>query len=68
MLVHNGYKVLSDMTKLVLYLYENFKIEMTVKGMWPKTKVEEIIYLLDWYSHKFRPFMWEFYGIMTVIS
>ena len=41
---------------------------MGLSGMWPKSKVEEIIYLLDWYTHMLRPFMWEFYGIMTVIS
>ena len=27
-----------------------------------------MIYLLEWYSHKLRPFMWEFYGIMTAAS
>lgn len=23
---------------------------------------------MEWYSHKLRPFMWEFYGIMTAAS
>ena len=26
------------------------------------------MFLLDWYSCKLRPFMWEFYGIMTAAS
>jgi len=68
MLDHNGYKILSDMTKFVYYLYENFKTEILLHGLWPKQKVQEIVFLLDWYSCKLRPFMWEFYGIMTAAS
>ena len=68
MLVHKGYKILADMTKFIYYLYENFKGEMLAAGIWPKSKVEEIVYLMEWYSTKLRPFMWEFYGIMTAAS
>lgn len=68
MLVHKGYKILADMTKFIYYLYENFKGEMLFAGIWPNSKVEEIVYLMEWYSTKLRPFMWEFYGIMTAAS
>jgi len=68
MLVHNGYKILADMTKMIYYLYENFKTEILVAGLWPKTKVGDIVFVLEWYSTKLRPFMWEFYGIMTSAS
>jgi len=54
------------MPKFVLYLYENFKIEMQLSGSWPKgVSSEEMVCLFEWYSTKLRPFMWEFYGIMT---
>ena len=56
------------MTKLVYYIYECYKAELILMGLWPKSKVEEIVYLLEWYSTKLRPFMWEFYGIMTAAS
>ena len=56
------------MSKLVYYLYETNKVELTTLGLWPKYRVEEIVYLLEWYSTKLRPFMWEFYGIMTAAS
>jgi hypothetical protein len=41
---------------------------MLIAGIWPNSKVEEIVYLMEWYSTKLRPFMWEFYGIMTAAS
>jgi hypothetical protein len=56
------------MVKFIFYLYKNFKTEMIVSGMWPRNSVEELIYYLDWYSTKLRPFMWEFYGIMTATN
>ena len=68
MIVHGGYKVLSDMPKFVFYLYENFKTEMVSSGQWPKKSQDELVYYLDWYSTKLRPFMWEFYGIMTATN
>ena len=68
MIVHNGYKILADMTKFVYYLYENFKIQMTMTNIWPKNQVTHIVALLDWYSTKLRPFMQEFYGIMAAAS
>ena len=68
MIIHGGYKVLSDMPKFVFYLYENFKAEMITTGQWPKIHQEELIVYLDWYSTKLRPFMWEFYGIMTATN
>jgi len=69
MLVHNGFKILSDMPKFIFYLYENFKGEMLLHGSWPKNiSSEEIVYLFEWYATKLRPFMWEFYGIMTATS
>ena len=64
MMVHNRHKILSDMPKFIFYLYENFSVKMTSFKMWPQTKQEEVIYYLEWYSYKFRPFMWEFYGVM----
>ena len=68
MLVHKNYKILADMTKFIYYLYENFKAQMLVAKIWPTAKIEEIVYLMEWYSTKLRPFMWEFYGIMTAAS
>ena len=56
------------MTKFIYYLYENFKVQMLVAKIWPTAKIEEIVYLMEWYSTKLRPFMWEFYGIMTAAS
>lgn len=68
MIIHNGYKILSDMTKFVYYIHENFKGEMLASGVWPKGREEDIVFLLEWYSTKLRPFMWEFYGIMMSAS
>ena len=68
MITHNGFKILADMTKFVYYLQENFTVELGIHALWPKTKTDDVIYLLEWYSHKLRPFMWEFYGIMTAAS
>ena len=68
MITHNGFKILADMTKFMYYLYDHFTAELTIHGLWPKTKIDEVVYLLEWYSHKLRPFMWEFYGIMTAAS
>mmetsp|Transcript_3163 Transcript_3163/g.5280 ORF Transcript_3163/g.5280 Transcript_3163/m.5280 type:complete len:178 (+) Transcript_3163:276-809(+) len=69
MIVHNGFKILSDMPKLVFYLFENFRGELMLSGIWPKnTSVEVIMYFFEWYSTKLRPFMWEFYGIMASTS
>lgn len=56
------------MSKYVFYLYETHKGEMLAAKVWPKKKVEDIVYVLDWYSTKLRPFMYEFYGIMTAAS
>lgn len=67
-MTHNGFKIMSDMTKFIYYLYENFEAQMHMTGLWPKTIVDDIIHLLEWYSTKLRPFMWEFYGIMTAAS
>ena len=65
MLLHNGFKILSDMPKFVFYLYENFKSEMLASGTWPKNvSLDEIVYFFEWYSTKLRPFMLEFYGII----
>ena len=68
MMTHNGYKILADMTKFIYYLHENFEAQLLMTGLWPKTIVDDIINLLEWYSTKLRPFMWEFYGIMTAAS
>lgn len=68
MMVHNGFKILADMTKFTYYIHENFKDKLFSSGMWPKNKIEEVISLLDWYNTKFRPFMWEFFGIMMAAS
>jgi hypothetical protein len=66
MLEHKGFRILSDMPKLIFYLYENYNTEVMISGLWPKTSsIEEIMRYLEWYSYKLRPFMWEFYGIMT---
>ena len=35
-IVHEKYKILSDMTKFVLYLSARFKKEMTKSGNWPQ--------------------------------
>ena len=68
MIVHNGFKIISDMPKFIFYLFENFKGEMLASGIWPKTNQEQIIYIFEWYASKLRPFMWEFYGIMTATN
>lgn len=68
MIIHNGYKILSDMPKFVFYLYQEFKPEMLAHGTWPKTNQEEIVHLFEWYATKLRPFMWEFYGIMSATN
>jgi hypothetical protein len=68
MIIHNGYKILSDMPKFMFYLYQEFKPEMLAQGTWPKTNQEEIVHLFEWYATKLRPFMWEFYGIMTATN
>jgi hypothetical protein len=68
MIIHNNYKILSDMPKFIFYLFENFKAEMLISGLWPKTNQEQIVYIFEWYSTKLRPFMWEFYGIMTATN
>ena len=65
MLVHGGNKLMSDMPKFIFYLYETFNPLMTLHKMWPQVRQEEVIYYLEWYSYKLRPFMWEFYGVMT---
>ena len=65
MIMHNGTKILSDMPKFIFYLYDKFHIEMNLHKMWPAIRQEEIVYYLEWYSYKLRPFMWEFYGVMT---
>ena len=65
MIVHNGTKILSDMPKFIFYLYENFHVNMNLYKMWPAIRQEEVVYYLEWYSYKLRPFMWEFYGVMT---
>lgn len=36
MIVHNGFKIISDMSKFIFYLFENFKGEMLASGIWPK--------------------------------
>ena len=68
MLVHKRYKILADMTKFIYYLYEEFKGQMLLAKIWPQVKIEEIVFALEWYSTKLRPFMWEFYGIMAAAS
>ena len=65
-LENGGVQVLGDMPRLVFYLYQQFRGEIMMSGYWPKNaNVEEIMAILEWYSCKLRPFMWEFYGIMT---
>jgi|DEB0MinimDraft_12_1074336.scaffolds.fasta_scaffold89877_2 hypothetical protein len=49
-------------------LYEHFKVDMMLHGVWPKNKVEDVVNLLDWYTNKLRPFMYEFYGIMSAAA
>ena len=68
MLIHNGYKILSDMPKFIFYLFENFKVEMSITGQWPQINQEGIVCVFEWYATKLRPFMWEFYGIMTAAN
>ena len=41
---------------------------MLLAKIWPIVKIEEIVFALEWYSTKLRPFMWEFYGIMAAAS
>lgn len=68
MIIHNGYKILSDMPKFIFYLFENFKSDISLSGLWPQTNQEEIVCVFEWYATKLRPFMWEFYGIMTATN
>lgn len=68
MIVHGGFKIMSDMPKFIFYLYENFKGEMLATGVWPKANNDQIMYVFEWYSSKLRPFMWEFYGIMSATN
>lgn len=67
-MTHNGFKILADMTKFIYYLYENFEANLIAAKLWPNTKNDDVVHLLEWYSTKLRPFMWEFYGIMTAAS
>lgn len=67
-MTHNGFKILADMTKFIYYLHENFEARLHMTGLWPKTMNDNVVHLLEWYSTKLRPFMWEFYGIMTAAS
>ena len=41
---------------------------MLAHRIWPQINQTEIIHLLEWYATKLRPFMWEFYGIMTATN
>ena len=66
MIQYGGYRVLADMTKFIFFLHMNFKTEMTAFGIWPQVPDEQIVYVLDWYCSKLRPFAWEFYGICTM--
>jgi hypothetical protein len=65
---YQGCKVISDLPKLVFFLYENFKGEFLLHGYWPKKNLEEVMHHLEWYAYKFRPFMQEFYQMVSSLG
>ena len=65
MLVYQGYKIIGDMTKLVFYLFEHFTPMFDIAKQWPASLSQNQIHVaLDWYTYKFKPFMYEFYVVM----